>query len=257
MKIKFDLSRAQENYSRALTGIAGLPGLEPKKIVLAEAGTILKACAARTKVAPVSKITAGARLRVLRSLQLTKGDITINAGVKAPYGRVWSRGASGKWDMVLADNFTNSNRHVSDSRWNAISNKVQDVKTIVAKVIPQAKLAAGLARKSWIQIADKLGIHLEDVPGSTISSGAISKARASKARGGKDSANGQAKQETEATSYFVTLINRLPYGRKIGLDRTLATVITGRANFFATAVKKGYTGSLQQTAKLFPSWVVK
>lgn len=256
MKIKFDLRNAAANFSHALAAMSTLSGLNPEAIVKAEAGTILKTCAARTKVASVAKIVEGARLRSLRGLGLTRGDLTINAGLRGPYGRTWSRGQSGKWELVLGDSFAKMPRHVKDSRWAQIANKVEDARKVIAKVIPQAKLTAGLARKSWITIADKLGIKLENVPGG-LSAGAIMKARGAVARGGRDRTNGQAREEKSAQGYFVTLINRLPWARRLGLDRTLAAVVAGRAKFFSTAVAKGYRGSLEHTAKLFPGWTVK
>lgn len=260
MNAFLDTEQAQRNFARAVDGMAKLTGFDRKKIILSEAGSILKTCASRTKVATDAKIKAGARLRSLKSLDLTNGrDVTVNAGIKGPYGRVFMKKKSGNgFRRTHDDNFKPLNQHYKNADWQKLSAIVNDAKKIVAKVTEQAKSSAALARGSWVRIADSLGVKLEDVPGGGgIGSSAIAKARAARARGGKEKNNGASKVESTAGRFFVTLINRLPYGRKIGLDRMLTVVVAGRAKFMLTAVKKGFDGSLTQTAKLFPGWTVK
>lgn len=240
--------------------MAKLTGLDRRKIILAEAGSILKTCASRTKVATAPKIQQGARLRALRSLGLTNGkDITVNAGLKGPFGRVYVRKKDGDGFRRTHDNnFTPLNQHYSNAQWAKLQAVVSDAKKIVQKVTAQARLSAALARGSWVRIADTLGIKLENIPGGGgISSGAIDKARQAKAKAGLEKNNGQSKIESAAGKFFVTLINRLPYGRKIGLDGLLAATVSGRAKFMYTAVSKGFRGSAEDMAKRFPGWVVK
>lgn len=260
MKPVLDTTNAQKNFARAVDGMAKLTGFDRKKIIYAEAGVILKTCASRTKVASASKIQDGARLRALKAVDLTRGgDVTINAGIRGPYGRVFVKKKSGSGYRRTHDtNFQPLNQHYTDAMWSMLKAKVGDARKIIAKVTQQAKDSAALARGSWVRIGDSLGIKLEDVPGGgAIGSSAIAKARAARARAGLEKNNGASKTESTAGRFFVTLINRLPYGRKIGLDRMLAVVIAGRAKFMVTAVKKGFDGSLAQTAKLFPGWTVK
>ena len=87
MKIKWDMRKAVANYNRALAAMSKLTGLDPKKIVDAEAGIILKTCAAKTKVATAETVRTGARLRALRGSGLTSGKTTINAGARAVFVR--------------------------------------------------------------------------------------------------------------------------------------------------------------------------
>lgn len=267
IRAKFDLRGAAKNYSSALAHMAKLSGLDRRTIGRAEAGVILKTAAYRTKVAPVSELTIAGRVRTLRGLGLTSGKearrgvrVTVNAGKRAAYGRVWARkaGSDGKWQLVLGDNYSEIRRHFSDDVYNVAMEAAREAKKKVPEGVKKAKASAGIARKGWIQIADSLGIDLANVKGGPpLSPAAIAKARAAKARGGKDRENGASREEISTGKWFAWLIYSVPYGRKLGLDRTLTLIIAGRVKFFAKAVEKGYVGSLADSAKLFPGWVVK
>lgn len=267
IRVKFDLRRAAQNYSSALAHMAKLTGLDRRKIGRAEAGVILKTMASRTRPAQASELVLAGRVRTLRGMGLTSGDVdrggvrvTVNAGVKArgTYGRTWARPAgSQKWQLVLGDNFSPVRRHFKGSVYNAAVNAARAAKVAVKKGVKEAKESAGIARKGWIQIADRLGIDLAAVPGGgEISPAAIARARMARAKGGKDRNNGQAREESTAQAWFATLIYGVPYGRRLGLDRTLTVVIAGRVKYFATAVAKGFNGSLKDTTRLFPGWTL-
>lgn len=253
------MRKAAASYGRALAAMSKLTGLDPKKLVDGEAGIVLKTCAARTKVATAEVVRTGARVRALRGSGLTSGKTTINAGARAPFGRVWWRNPeTGKWVLLLGDNFSKMPRHINDPAYAEVRQTVSTARQKIGRAVALARQSAALARGSWVAIADRLGIKLENVQGGpNLAASSITKARAAKARGGKQTANAAAKREETARSYVLTLINRLPYGRFIGFDRLLTATIAGRAQFFATAVKKGFTGSLAQTAKLFPGWTVQ
>lgn len=263
---KFDLRRAERAYGDALAYMSKLTGLDRKRIVKAEAGVILKTAAARTKVAPVSAVTQAGRLRTLRGMGLTSGKVdrdgyrvTINAGKKGPYGRVWARkNGSDKWQLVMGNKFSRVNRHFDSPLWNVAMNAVRAAKSAIKIGVKKAKASRGLARQSWILIADRLGIDLASVQGGgSLSASAIATARKATVKGGKNQNNGRAREEDKAHQYFVTLINGLPYGRRIGLDRTLTVIMAGRVKYFATAVRKGFRGAMQDTTRLFPSWTLK
>lgn len=243
-----------------------MTGLDRRGIVRAEAGVILKTAASRTPVAPASALTQAGRLRTLRGMGLTEGKalrqgvkVTINAGVKGPYGRVWARSpGSEKWQLVMDERFKRVNRHFGDAVWAAATASAREARVKMREGVKKARESGGIARKGWIQIADSLGIDLATVPGGgSLSAAAINKARAARASGGKDRNNGQSREESGTQKWFTWLIYNVPYGRKIGLDRTLLVIINGRVKFFAKAVEKGFRGSLADTAKLLPGWTVK
>jgi hypothetical protein len=254
------METATRDFSKAMDAAQALTGFNRGQIVLGSAGVVLKTCASRTKVATAQALQFGSRLRVLRGLQLTRGGpITINAGVKAPYGRVYLKKKDGSgYRRTHEANFKPLNQHYTNDQWAAIEAAIDAVKAKNPVAFKKAQQSAGLARQSWVLIADSLGIALETVAGGgSISAGAIHKAREARARNGAEINNGLSRKETAQGKFFVTLINRLPYGRRLGLDGMLQAVIAGHAKYFFTAVQKGYSGSLQETFKLFPGWTVR
>lgn len=255
------MTKAQGQFAAAIEGASLLTGFNKRQIILGEAGVILKTCASRTKVAKNEVVVKGARLRVLRGLGLTRGGpITVNAGIRGDYGGVFIRKKDGNgYRRSHHANFVPvADRHFTDDQWAAIQSAIETTQKLMPRGVNEAKLSAGLGRGSWVLIADSLGITLESVSGGgSISPGAITKARDSRARGNKQRNNGLSRVEQTQEKFFVTLINRLPYGRTIGLDRLLSTVMIGRAKYFFMSVEKGFTGSLQQTFARFPEWTVR
>lgn len=254
------MANAEREFSSAMDAASKLTGFNRAQIVMGSAGVVLKTCASRTKVATASQLQFGARLRTLRGLDLTRGGpVTINAGLKAPWGRVFLRKKNGDGYRRTHDhNFQPLNQHYTNDEWAVIEAAIEAVKAKTPVAQKKAALSAGLARQSWILIADSLGIALESVTGGgSISASAIHKAREAIARNGAQRNNGLSRKETDQGRFFVELINRLPYGSKLHLDNMLRAVIAGHAKFFFTAVQKGFTGSLEETFRMFPGWTVR
>lgn len=252
--------------SAAIRDIARLSGFSEKAVVRAEAGSILKQCVNRTKIANPARIDVRTRVAVLHAIGLTKrsgvGGITINAGVRGEIGRVWvetngGRGKGKPFKLAGQQNsdgsaFTPENRHWKSGTWTDIKEAAADSGNQLASRIPMGRQSAGLARQSWVQIADELGIRLESVPGGG-SSAAIAKARQAMASNGRYYLNGLAAQnEQQGKSYFVTLINRLPYHAKAGLDAVLASVIAGRVGLYRRTFANGAFQSVQKAARNYP-----
>jgi len=264
-----------EKLSAAIRAISRLTGYSERQVTLGEAGAILKTWAGRTKVAKREAIDYRARKRALHDLGFTKastpGDITINTGTRGQAGLVWvkTQGTQRKrggittqykgWRLAGRMNFKNfqfiaSNYHWKRGDWVDIQEAAIDSELAMKRAMQLAQSSAGLARQSVVQIADNLGIKLETVPGGGISPAGVMKARRAMASNGQQYANGTAseKDEQEAGRYFVTLINRLPYWPKLGMDRTLAGVIAGRAGYFRRAHKAGAFTSIKNAAKSYP-----
>jgi hypothetical protein len=104
-----------------------------------------------------------------------------------------------------------------------------------------------------VQSADDLGIDLGAVKGGGISSSRLIKARAAIASNGKRFKNGSGVVQGDNTKVSIILRNNLPFGVKSGMDRTLASVIRGRAKFIETAYRKGAMDSARAAAKSFPN----
>ncbi len=260
IRVKFDMRNGAKNFAMAVDQIGKLTGLDRRKIVQAEAGSVLKRAFGETRRPPSQAVlTTSGRLRSMRSLGFTGGGpISITSGKRgAVYGRVFLRKKNGDGYRRTHDgNFAPLNQHYTDEQWAALREAINDAKIVVGKVVPEVKRSAGLARQSWVLIADSLGIRLEAVPGGTASAGAIASAREARARANKQARNGTSRVEQDPMRYVVTLINRLPYGPKLNFQGILDAAVAGRAKYLQTALIKGFAGSAQDVARLFPGWKV-
>jgi hypothetical protein len=264
VKLRLDIDNAEINFAAAVAKMGKLTGLNPKMIVLSEAGSVLKRCFEMSPAPPSqSELTRAGRLRSLKALGLTGrrgvSEITINAGGNgAKYGRVFIRKKSGDGFRRTHDNnFHPLNQHYKDWQWEDLTGKIQAAKMTVKKVVPEVKASAGIARQSWDLIAVAAGIRLEEVPGGNVSASQIMKVRGARVRGNRQVNNGLAKAVESPGKFYLELINRLPFGKKIGFDRILLVAMAGRAKYMETAIKKGFQGSLTEAAKLFPGWTIK
>ncbi len=258
------MQKAQAAFAAGVNYAAKLTGFSPKRIIMAEAGSVLKACAAETPIADKAKVEQGAFLRALKGSRLTgHGPVTVNAGVrgeKGTRGRVFMRKKDGQgYRRTHNTGFQPINQHYSNADWQMLKGIVDAAEEKTERALARAPDSMALARGSWVRIADHAGINLEDVPGGRISAAAIAKARAAKAFKGQEVNNGTSVTLDEKGRFGLTLINRYPGGQapKLSFGRLLAVKIAGRAKFLATACQKGFDGSLEQTTKLFRGWTLK
>jgi hypothetical protein len=217
-----------------------------------------------------------------------RGDVTVNAGFKNPhFGRVWIkvRNGAGKknWLLALGDNFTEPGNAVrstglvrrgkgsrivrgvfnkypnrpSSTTTDWVSSIVTAADQSMAKVpqsIAKGRKSSNLSRQSVVQIADALGIDLLRVQGGgTLSGAGIAKARAALATTGKVYRNGAAARGGDQVRAYVDLVNRLPYGRKIGMDRTLLGVLAGQNKYFERSYAKGAFDTQKAAIRAFPN----
>jgi hypothetical protein len=255
-----DMTKATAAFAAGVNYLSRLTGVDRRKIVLGEAGSILKACAADTKVATPDSVRKGATLRALRGAGLTRGgQFTVNAGVRGPYGRVFmlKKGDGKNYRRTHDENFKPLNQHYKDSDWLALKQTVEFARAKIRRARAKAAPSAALARGSWVRIADAAGIRLEEVPGGRLSATQISAARAAVARRGAERNNGLAFVRDEPLLFVVTLVNRYPGADRLGFQTMLAAKVSGRARFMMTAVKKGFDGSIKDMQRLFPGWTAK
>lgn len=264
MKVTLDATKVSAAYSDAFKRLRGMNGFSQKAILRAEMGSILKAWAGDTKVATADQIERRTRARVAYNLGMQKASdnvarVTVNNGARGGFrGEMWHRTLKNKkWQQagrVLAnDNFVPANIHWRTFEWNQIQQAGADyVKQLRIRRAASQK-ASGLARQSVVQIADQLGIDLNDVAGGGVSAAGIAKARAALASSGKFNQNGVGSQGGDETKGYVEGFTRLPYGSKIGMDRSLLGVLARRASFIQQAYKKGAFESIAREAKAFPN----
>lgn len=265
MKVTLDGSAAAAAYSTAFRRLQELPGFDHRLVLLAEAGSILKRWAGETKVGTQKQASFRARNRAGKrafgytSISKNPYGITVNTGSRGGFpGEVWYRHPkSGNFQQAgmvsNSGSFTPSWIHWKSEIWNRIHTGGQLYGEQLRTILPLAPKSIGFARQSVIQIADELGIDLSQVKGGGISSAGITKARAAIASSGKAYKNGLGYQGGDEVRCYIDIINRLPYGQKIGMDRSLARVLSGRAKFIETAYKKGAFASMRYAARSFPN----
>jgi hypothetical protein len=255
---KFDMTHATANFAKVVNELGRLQGFDREKIIRAEAGSILKKCMGETKVASLAKIEAGANLRTAKGLGLTGGgEVSINVGLRGPFGRVFARKLNGSgYRRTHDEGFAPLNYHYKDATWAKISTAIADYRSALVRVLAQAKLSAGLARQSWLLIAESLAINLLATPGGGISAGAIQQAAAARGHNGKIYPNGTGSESRDSGLYFMTLTNRLPYGRNLGFANMLSAAVAGRASYIQNAIAKGALSSYEKTVRAFKGWKV-
>lgn len=251
-------------FMEAMTGLQRNLGVSMKTVIRAETGSILKQCAGDTKVATQQKADTRSRTKVTRELGYSgrgrsRGEhpVTVNSGQRGEVGRVFILKKDGSgYRRTHNKSFDPLHQHYRNKQWYDIRDAIADVKAGWQSAIPLGRAAIGLARQSWIQIADAIGIQLETVPGGGISAAGLAKARAAIASDGRAYVNGQAAEFQTNKSFIVELVNRLPYGRKAKLDRVLVRRINGRAAFFAKNVKLGVFNSVSKILAAYPGFKV-
>ncbi len=260
-------------FQQALRALVAASPVSMERTLRSEAGSILKACAGRTKVAKADKITANERLRLINDLgyfhmrgdMTEEGYISVNAGIRGEWGKIWqnvtrTRGPDAGtwgWQQTHGPGLRPLDRHFGERRWQQLQAAAAAVRAEERRRVPLAKKSAGLARQSWVQIADSLGIRLESVPGGGISGAGIAKARAALTSSGQAVTNGFSEEERRQHSFLLRLINRLPYGPQAGLDRTLEWVLAGRAAYFRQNMARGVFDDQAKLLRAYPGLTMR
>lgn len=265
MKANLDTSQIGAAYGAALRRMAALTDLDQRQILRAEAGSILKTWAGRTKVATAQATEIRGRARALRSItdqgraSATSGFLTINSGRRSNNpGQMWYRTRRGKFQAAGMMNVKSGGAwrwswiHFPNDDWSAMQAAAAKASAALVAMIPAARRSAGLARQSVVQIADALNIDLLQVPGGGVSAAGLLKARAALASTGSAYYNGTARSAGTDIKPYIDLFNGLPYALRIGMDRTLLGVVAGRTKFFEQSYAKGAFDSLQKTARAYP-----
>lgn len=262
MKVTIDASAATAAYSKAFQHLKSLPGFDHRETLRAEAGSILKQWAGKTKVATEQSMRLRVRSRALRSVGLVNmqagNDVTINSGIRGEEGRVWFKTRREKYQLAAVISIETGqvafqNLHFRPDDWSKIVSSINAYRAEYPKQRAAAVASAGLARQSVIQIADDLGIDLNEVEGGGISAAGIAKARAAIASNGQSYKNGSGNQGGNEVKFYVELICNLPYGIKIGMDSTLAFVLQNRAKYIEKSYQKGAFDSMSRATRAFPN----
>lgn len=252
------------DFTRAVNEIQRRVGIPLRTVIRSEIGSVLKQVAGDVKVSTQEKADVRSRNKVTRGLGYSGGfgsradhPITVNSGRRGPSGRVFLLKKDGSgFRRTHEQGFSPLNQHYKDVQWADLRDAVADVKAGWRNAIPAGRRAIGLARQSVIQMADAIGIRLETVKGKGASPAAIAKARAAIASDGTPYQNGTGSEVSQGAKYLATLIDSLPYGRKIGIDSAIARRINGRVAFFNENVKRGVFEDIDKTLRAYPGFRV-
>lgn len=262
--IKLDAAEVTAAYSTVLRKMASLTGFDQRAVLKAEAGSILKTWAGRVKVGSVERAEVNARGRVTRALNVSgysngyqsksEHPITVNSGKRGDVGKVFILKKDGHgFRRTHNANFKAINQHYKTAQWDSLVDVISEVQARWEVKVPQAQKSVGLTRQSVVQIADALGIDLLRVAGGGISAAGLDKAVKAMASNGQRYKNGTGISAGTDVQPYIMLINSLPYGQKIGIDRQLLSIINGRREFFNRAYAKGAFESQREAAKSFPN----
>jgi hypothetical protein len=223
-----------------------------------EAGQILKGWAGLIAARTPQQAELEGRNSTLRNLGLTKGEATINSGVRGNEGRVWIRAKNKKYMLAgtvahNAGGFTPNNRHFTNDQWRDVQGAVTDYQS-QSGVIALAKRTIGLARQSIVQIGDQIGIAIERVAGGGggLSAGEIAQARGAIARDGKTYQNGFGTRTKNGDQFSIELINRYPLLHEAKIDIALATVVGTRLGLMDKLLGQKLAASNQLVSRQFP-----
>lgn len=253
-----------KKFTAAGRTIAAAVGVSVELWARAEAGVILKTWAGRTKVrkeraAEVSGILRDYRQSRALAYGLKKGQTprgtgSINLGIrKGPEGRVWYRTRNNKWQPIYGAGFQPTGIRMRNEDWPLLNMMVQTFRRQYTMTVEAAKGAIGLARQSIVQIADDLGIRLENVKGGgALSAAGLRKARNALASNRTPYRNGYGVVGNNAKEFYVTLVNRYPRMGPLFMDATLRRVIMGRLGYFRRNLEEGTFLSAKAAAKAYP-----
>ena len=240
--------------------IAEATGVAAEDVLMNEAGVIVKTWLARTQFATLAQADLRSRVKVMRDLGFTGGannpdaNVSISAGLRGPFGRVWLRKKNGQgWRRTHNANFTAINQHYKNAQWIDLQEAIDLASRWIQKTLPQVRAAIGLPAQSILQIADDLGLNLATVRGGTAPSARkLELARNARAPNGRIFKDGLGIKTKSPGKFMLELINSNPLIGKLGMDRTLAGVLSGRVKYFETNVEKGVFQAQSRVARAYP-----
>lgn len=279
--VKLEPGQVARDMSTAIRRIGELTGFDKMAVLKGEAGIILKTCAGRTKVRTDKQVDQNSWIAILgkRGLDVTgaggtkRNDITVNAGIRGPFGRVWVRTREGAFTAQAkrkddtkpgrfrlagqitpgGQGFRPMNYHWRNAMWTDIQEIADQIAIDSRRKLAKGRRSSALGRQSWVQVADALGIDLNQVKGGgSLSSAGIDKARRALAVTGVAHKNGTGIVLNDRERAQLTLINRLPHGGAIGFDRLLLGVMNGRAKYFFQSYAKGAFDTQKKAAAAYP-----
>lgn len=188
------------DFSRAMREMSRITGFSFADIIRAETKSILEAAAKKTAAAQVKLIEANVNAKPVRTLN--------------------------------AKRYFMKNRY-PDTIWKALQLQIKNS-------LKRRKEARGLSKKSWVQIAEKLGIEIS-VPNY------VAKATT---KGGDYPENAKGSEKQEGNAFHIEITNSRTYSPSV-VD-ALRAAMRGRTNFFKKNLRLGVFQKTSELAAKYP-----
>jgi len=138
-----------------------------------------------------------------------------------------------------------SNRRWSDKRWA----KVMEMQALLVsnRIDPEAAVKSrGLSKLTWVQIADSLGIQLDDVPDYVRNAGTF------RGKPAPVLGIGQRVQESAGVYFDISNLSRILSGERVDGAAMLQRAINTRYKAFMTDMKHGVFDNIEARARRYP-----
>ena len=251
-------------FGKAGQAIADAVGETFEAWAMGEAGIVLKQWATHVPEALPDKARMRSRGRARKKSgldSLAKFSTTANTGrFGGQIGLLWFKSRKGKWRKVgvVADDgsLQQPHTHYGAQEWAKISGAQAAYAGVLPGLVNAGQAAIGLARQSVIQIADSLGIRLENVQGGGGGSVDFARARAARASDGNQYINGTSTITRGKGSFAVTLIDTYPAIEEAKIDQALELVVAQRMAFHESNLDMAMAKDLRGLQKAYPYFEV-
>jgi hypothetical protein len=207
-KASASLNIVASDFTRAMREMSKITGASFQDIIRAETESILQAAVKKTQGAQVKLITARVQGTVARTY-------------------------NGKTYLMPGSAYTSKGWKLPDAIWAGIQ---EQIKNSIAK----RKEARGLAKKSWMQVSESLGISIS-VPAY------VEKA---KTTGGDYPQNATGAEKTDGSGFFIELTNSRTYSASV--RDAIRAAMRGRTNFFKKNLRLGVFKKTSDIAAKYP-----
>jgi hypothetical protein len=242
-------------------------GVPVQQAIDAETGKVLEVAVRYTSAPKASRYPRQPGLHASDG----QSEIYVNAGIKsgAPAGRVWlteqrtnKRTGHPKTHYIIAG--AGADKRWSDARWaraQGLLAQAEQAAGLTAKQVAGRKRkrkieGRGLAKQSWVQIANSMDLKLAGVPDYV---------RNARAQGGRSFVNGMGRRLKQGSTLFNEIENRYPLlvsgGRKPGAGTQghaiLQRAIRTRLSAFKNALRHGVFNDMKDRSAKYPGIFVK
>lgn len=217
-KASASINVVASDFTRAMREMSKITGVSFQDIIRAETQSILEAAVKKTKAAQVKLIEQSVKETRVRTVNGKTYLTNTSRNWSSPSW--WTPSAPKGWKLP-------------GEVWAAVQKQIKEEVSI-------RKSARGLAKKSWMQIAEKLGITIS-VPSYVANA---------KTKKGDYPEDAKASEVNTATSFFIEITNARTYSGSV--RDAIRAAMRGRTNFFKKNMKLGVFKKSSEIAAKYP-----